>query len=111
MAMPYKSLAFEVFPFLPPPFASEEQQRLHALCLVQVLRTYIEQPGISGCVTSFLSVLLIQLSCRALWEQCLSHWIVEAISCHKTARDKGYLVEYAPTPPGGWQHFGRCLKG
>lgn len=66
MAMPYKSLAFEVFPFLPPPFASEEQQRLHALCLVQALRTYIEQPGFSGCVTRFLSVLLIQLSFRAL---------------------------------------------
>ncbi|KAK6307606.1 hypothetical protein J4Q44_G00227540 [Coregonus suidteri] len=35
-----KSLAFELFPFSCPPFASSEQRRLHGLCLVHALRTY-----------------------------------------------------------------------
>ena len=42
-AMSYTSFVFELFPFSPPPFSSEEQQRLHALCPVRALRTYVEQ--------------------------------------------------------------------
>ncbi len=39
----YGSLTLELFCFCPPPFASEEQGRLHSLCPVHVLRTYIDR--------------------------------------------------------------------
>lgn len=78
------SMAFEPLSFSPPPFASEEQRRLHSLCPVHPLCIYMDCNQ-GGRLCDQLFVMLIRL--RAKYR-----WIMEAISL--VYNSKGF-----PLPP------------
>ena len=51
----YSSINFELLSYRPPPFASEEQRRLHSLCPVRALHTYIDRTqGVRLCDQLFV---------------------------------------------------------
>ncbi|KAL3966727.1 ryanodine receptor 1 [Sarotherodon galilaeus] len=80
MPASYSSMEFELLSFCYPPFASEEQRRMHSLCPVRVLRTYIERTqNVRLCDQLFVCFANPNRG-RALSKQRLSHWIIEAIS-------------------------------
>lgn len=76
----YSSMAFELLSFCPPPFASEEQRRLHSLCPVRALRTYIDRTQTVRSCDQLFVCFANPARGKALSKQRLSHWIVEAIS-------------------------------
>ncbi|XP_073320639.1 uncharacterized protein [Pagrus major] len=82
----YSSMTFELLSYCPPPFASEEQRRLHSLCPVRALRTYIDRTqGVRLCDQLFVCFANLAKG-KALSKQRLSHWIVEAISIAYSSR-------------------------
>ncbi|XP_063350743.2 uncharacterized protein LOC134642723 [Pelmatolapia mariae] len=86
MPAPYSSMEFELLSFCSPPFASEEQRRMHSLCPVRVLRTYIERTqNVRLCDQLFVCFANPKRG-RALSKQRLSHWIIEAISLAYSTR-------------------------
>ncbi|XP_065325845.1 uncharacterized protein LOC134621241 [Pelmatolapia mariae] len=80
MPASYSSMEFELLSFCSPPFESEEQRRMHSLCPVRVLRTYIERTqNVRLCDQLFVCFANPNRG-RALSKQRLSHWIIEAVS-------------------------------
>ena len=76
----YQSMAIVLHAFSPPPFTSEEQERLHCLCPVRALRVYISRTqGFRLCDQLFVC-FANPVRGKALSKQRLSHWIVEAIA-------------------------------
>lgn len=69
----YSSIEFELLSFWSPPFGSEKQRRIHSLCPVCVLRTYIE--NVLFCDELFVCFVNPARG-RALSKQRLSHWII-----------------------------------
>ena len=63
--------------FHPPPFVTQEQERLHSLCPVRALRTYIDRTA--SLRTSDQLFVSLTKPHKAISKQRLSHWIVEAI--------------------------------
>ncbi|XP_066533946.1 uncharacterized protein [Hoplias malabaricus] len=80
LPMSYSSLAFELNSFSPPPFTSEVQQRLHMLCPVRALRTYINRTQDFRRCDQLFVCFAKPVRGRALSKQRLSHWVLEAIS-------------------------------
>ena len=79
-------MTFELLSYCPPPFASEEQRRLHSLCPVRALRTNIDRiQGVRLCDQLFVC-FANPAKGKALSKQQLSHWIVEAISVAYSSR-------------------------
>ena len=64
--------------FHPPPFASEEDRRLHCLCPVRALKAYCDKT-VDSRSTSQLFVVLNARRRKAVSTATLSRWIVEAI--------------------------------
>lgn len=70
----------ELKAFNPLFFASAEQQRLNTLCLVRALHIYTERTkGFRESDQLFVSWAKPRMG-KPITKQCLSHWIVEAIS-------------------------------
>ena len=98
----YNSMTFELSSFCPPPFASEELRRLHCLCPVRMLRTYIDRTqGVRLCDQLFVCFANPARG-KALSKQRLSHWIVEAISLAYSSRG-------LPLPQGVRAHSTRGM--
>ena len=64
--------------FHPPPCASEEDRRLHCLCLVRVLKAYCDKT-VDSRSTSQLFVVVNARQRKAVSKPTLSRWIVDAI--------------------------------
>ncbi|KAK0130871.1 hypothetical protein N1851_034445 [Merluccius polli] len=70
----------ELLAFHSPPFSSQEQERLNALCPVRALRVYVDRTaGFRKSEQLFVSCATSHLG-KPLSKQRLSHWIVEAIA-------------------------------
>ncbi|XP_030000932.1 uncharacterized protein LOC115426842 [Sphaeramia orbicularis] len=76
----YRCPTLELLAFHPPPFSSEEDERLHTLCPVRALGVYVDRTaGFRRTNQLFVSWATPHKG-RPLSCQRLSHWIVEAIS-------------------------------
>lgn len=72
--------------FCPPPFSSEEQQRLHTLCPVRALRIYMDRTqSVRQSDQLFVSWAKPHMG-KPVSKQRLSHWIVGAIALAYTSR-------------------------
>lgn len=98
----FSSMAFELMSFCPPPFASEEQRRLHSLCPVRGLRTYIDRTQSVRLCDQLFVCFANPAKGKALSKQRLSHWIVEAISL-------AYDSKGLPLPHGVRAHSTRGM--
>ena len=77
-ALSYRPI--ELSAFHPPPFGTQEHERLNALCPVRALRTYVEKTaGFRKSEQLFVSWATPHLG-KPLTKQRLSHWIVGAIA-------------------------------
>lgn len=77
-ARPYRPV--ELSAFYPPPFSTEEHERLHALCPVRALRTYVDRTaGFRKSEQLFVSWAPPHRG-KPITKQRLSHWIVGAIT-------------------------------
>ena len=65
--------------FHPPPFTSEEDERLHCLCPVRALRMFIDRSEASGKSDRLFVSWAPRVAGKPIAKQTLSHWIVEAI--------------------------------
>ncbi len=95
-------MTFELLSYCPPPFASEEQERLYCLGPVHVLRTYIDRTQSVRLCDQLLVCFANPVKGKALSKQWLSHWIVEAISLAYNSRG-------LPLPQGGRAHSTRGM--
>lgn len=84
----YKTLPFELSSYSPPPFASQEDRRLHALCPVRALRIYINRTRDVRLTDQLFVCFANPVRGRALSKQRLSHWVVEAISRAYSSKGK-----------------------
>ena len=75
----------ELAAFHPPPFASEEDRRLHCLCPVRALRLYVQRTAAPDRPCQ-LFVSLGPKSGKAVAKSTLSRWIVDAIRLAYTSR-------------------------
>ena len=70
----------ELYAFYPPPFSSEEQEKLNTLCPVRALRAYVDRTaGIRKSDQLFVSWAKPRVG-KPITKHRLSHWIVEAIT-------------------------------
>ena len=77
-ALSYRPI--ELLAFHSPPFSSQEQERLNALCPVRALRVYVDRTaGFRKSEQLFVSCATSHLG-KPLSKQRLSHWIVGAIA-------------------------------
>lgn len=72
-------LPIELAAFSPPPFSSEEHQRLNALCPVRALRTYVDRTAAFRKSEQLFVSWAQPHRGKPLSKQRLSHWMVEAI--------------------------------
>lgn len=72
-------LPIELSAFSPPPFSSEEHRRLHALCPVRALRTYVDRTAAFRKSEQLFVSWAQPHRGKPLSKQRLSHWLVEAI--------------------------------
>lgn len=86
MPRSYQSMAIELFAFSPPPFTSEEQRRLHCLCPLRALRTYMSRTSEFRLCDQLFVCFARPARGKALSKQRLSHWIVEAIALAYSTR-------------------------
>ena len=98
----YSSMTFELLSYCPPPFASEEQRRLHSLCPVRALRTYIDRTQVVRLCDQLFLCFSNPAKGKALSKQRLSHWIVEAVSI-------AYGSRGLPLPQGVRAHSTRGM--
>ena len=98
----YSSMTFELSSFCPPPFASEEQRRLHSLCPVRALRTYIDRTQSVRLCDQLFVCFANPARGKALSRLRLSHWIVEAVSL-------AYNSKGLPLPQGVRAHSTRGM--
>lgn len=92
----------ELEAFCPPPFSSPEQERLHALCPVRALCTYIERTkAFRRSDQLFVSWAKPHLG-KPVSKQRISHWIVEAIQL-------AYSSTGLPPPEGLRAHSTRGM--
>ena len=83
-------------------FASEEKQRLHALCPVRALRTYVKRTQDIWLCDQLLICFANPARGRVLSMQRFSHWIVEAFSLAYSSMGQG-------SPSGVHVHSTRSL--
>ncbi len=95
-------MTFELLSLCPPPFVSEEQKRLHCLCPVRVLHTYIDRTQSERLCDQLFVCFANPVKGKALFKQWLSHWTVEAISL-------AYNNRGLPLPQGGRAHSARGM--
>ncbi|XP_053351317.1 uncharacterized protein LOC128520900 [Clarias gariepinus] len=76
----YSSMVFDLFSFFPPPFASDEQRKLHNLCPVRALRVYMDRTVDMHLCDQLFICFASPVKGKALSKQRLAHWIVEAIT-------------------------------
>lgn len=93
IAAGFKSTVITLSAFCPPPFGSEEEERLHLLCPVRAIRTYVERTGSFRRSNQLFVCYGSQAEGKALSKERLSKWIVEAISLAYS--------ELGRTPPQG----------
>lgn len=72
-------LPIELSAFSPPPFSSEEQQQLHALCPVRTLRMYVDRTAAFRKSEQLFVSWAKPHRGKPITKQRLSHWMVEAI--------------------------------
>ena len=81
----------ELWAFHPPPFASDEERRLHCLCPVRALRAYVDRSKVGRKSNQ----LFVSWDTRTLGKPVtkvrLSQWIVEAIQLAYTSAGMGRL--------------------
>ncbi|KAI2665734.1 Protein P [Labeo rohita] len=70
----------ELSAFHPPPFSSEEDQRLNALCPVHALWVYIDRTSLFRRSDQLFISWALPNTGNPISKQRLSHWLVEAIS-------------------------------
>ena len=90
----FRSMVIDLSAFSPPPFRSEEERRLNALCPVRALLAYVARTR--GFRTTDQLLVCFAGGTKhgaALSKQRLSHWIVEAIAMAYSAVGKA--------PPAG----------
>lgn len=80
VSMSYGSCDLQLTSFHPPPFLSEEQERLHSLCPVRALRLYLDKTSSFRRTDQLFVCFATGSKGRALSTQRLSHWIVEVIA-------------------------------
>ncbi len=95
--------------FQPPPFSSPEEERLHSLCSVCALYTYVQRTR-TLCKSNQLFVSLADsYKGKPISRQRLSHWVVEAmVLCYNNKSiepQKGLRAR-----PEVWLHPGLCLE-
>ncbi|XP_047229391.1 uncharacterized protein LOC124872980, partial [Girardinichthys multiradiatus] len=98
----YSSMTMELSSFCPPSFASEEQRRLHFLCPLRALRSYIDRTQSVRLCDQLFVCIANPARGKALSRQRLSHWIVEAISL-------AYSNRGLPMPRGVRAHSTRGI--
>ena len=76
----------ELEAFHPPPFASQEHQRLHSLCPVRALSVYVERSRLFRKANQLFVSWATQHIGKPITKQRLSHWIVEAIQLTYSSR-------------------------
>lgn len=82
--LPYVGQAFELRSFYPPPFSSPEEERLYSLCPVCALRIYLDRTRKIRSDQLFIS--WAPHTEKPIPEQCISHWLVDAIRLVYEAR-------------------------
>ncbi|XP_047205458.1 uncharacterized protein LOC124857918 [Girardinichthys multiradiatus] len=76
-ALPCRAL--ELMAFYPPPFSSQEHERLHTLCPVRALRLYVEKTADFRKSKQLFVSWASSHKGKPLTKQRLSHWVVGAI--------------------------------
>lgn len=82
----FSCLPLDLTAFCPPPFASEEQQRLHSLCPVRALRAYVTRTSSLRKADQLFVSWSGPHKGKPITKQRLSHWIVEAIALAYSAK-------------------------
>lgn len=72
-------IPMELREFHPPPFASQEDEKLHCLCPVRALKVYMARSGTRRKSDQLFVSWAPRMVGKPITKQRLSHWIVEAI--------------------------------
>ncbi|XP_063055985.1 uncharacterized protein LOC134449808, partial [Engraulis encrasicolus] len=88
VSMLYGSCDLQLTSFNPPPFSSQEQERLHYLCPVRALRLYMDKTSSFRRTDQLFVCFATNSKGQALSTQRLSHWIVDVIAMAYRASGK-----------------------
>ncbi|KAI2664019.1 Beta-galactosidase [Labeo rohita] len=101
----------ELSAFHPPPFSSEEDQRLNALCPVRALRVYIDRTSLFRRSDQLFIFWALPNTGNPISKQRLSHWLVEAISLAYESKGVRPPRALKHIQLEEWQPPGPYLKG